>query len=62
MQAITTRANNGKVSNFLKIYCQICIQKYFCSIYKQKGLFMLVLHKVFLSDYKQPRDEFSVEY
>lgn len=53
MQAITTRANNGKVSHFLKICCQICIQKSFCCIYEEKGLLKLVFHKVFLSDYKQ---------
>jgi hypothetical protein len=38
---------------FLKICFQICIQKSFCNIYKQKGLFTSVFHKVFLSDYKQ---------
>ena len=53
MQAITTRANNGKVSHFLKICCQICIQKSFYRIYKEKGLLQLVFHKVFLSNYKQ---------
>jgi hypothetical protein len=56
MQAVTTRANNGKVSKFvmMDLYKKCCYHNVFTStVLNKKDVFSLVFYRVFLADYKQ---------
>jgi hypothetical protein len=55
MQAVTTRANNGKVSKFvmMDLYKKFCYHNVFTStVLNKKDVFSLVFYRVFLADYK----------